>query len=219
VEITMNEDRPEPAAKAKRSATLTREKILKAATKEFAAKGLQGARVDTIALRSGANKNMIYHYFGSKDGLFGAVLERMYSTIRTHQGRLDIEDLNPEDGIRVLVEMTFDVFAKHPEFISLLSSENLAKAQHIRKSERILSMYHPLTASIEKLLEKGATQGSFRAGLSPADLYISISALANYHISNRYTLSALFGFDVNEPEYRSQRREHAVEMILRYVRS
>ena len=204
--------------RAKRSAHLTREKILKAATREFSAKGLEGARVDTIALRSGSNKNMIYHYFGSKDALFKAVLEEMYSTIRTYQERLEVEDLDPEDGIRVLVEMTFEAFAKHPEFISLLSSENLTKAAHVRKSPQILSMYHPLTAAIEKILEKGAAQGVFRTDLDAADLYISISALANYHISNRYTLSALFGFDVNAPDNRVRRRDNAVEMIVRYVR-
>jgi AcrR family transcriptional regulator len=205
--------------KAKRSAPLTREKILKAATKEFSAEGLQGARVDRIALLSGANKNMIYHYFGSKDGLFQAVLERMYATIRAHQERLEIDDIEPEDGIRVLVEMTFEVFAKHPNFISLLASENLAKAQHIRKSDRILDMYHPLTAAIRRLLEKGVAQKKFRDSISAADLYISISALSNYHISNRHTLSALFGFDVNAPEHRVRRREEAVAMVLRYLRT
>lgn len=204
---------------ARRRQPLTRDKLLKAAIKEFAAKGLEGARVDAIALRAGSNKNMIYHYFGSKDGLFEAVLEQMYSTIRAHQSRLAIDDLEPRSAIAALVEMTFEVFAKHPEFISLLSSENLVKAQHVRNSQKIRNMYNPLISAIETILETGVKQDIFRPGLSAADLYISISALANYHISNRYTLSALFGFDVNGRGYRVQRRNHAVEMTLRYIQA
>jgi TetR/AcrR family transcriptional regulator len=61
---------------AARNPERTRARILSAARREFAAKGIAGARVDAIARRAGVNKRMLYHYFGSKDGLFVAVLQR-----------------------------------------------------------------------------------------------------------------------------------------------
>jgi AcrR family transcriptional regulator len=204
--------------KHRRNGRLTRNRILDTATQEFSIKGLEGARVDEIALRSGSNKNMIYHYFASKDGLFEAVLVRMYSTIRSRQSVVEIENLTPTDGMRSLVDFTFNVFYEHPEFISLLTSENLVKAKHVRASGLIMEMYNPLTATIEKLLALGAAEGVFRAGIMPVDVYISLSAIASYHISNRHTLSAIFGTDINSATHREQRRAHVAEMILCYLK-
>ncbi len=207
----------EQRTRARRNGPLTRQRILAAATKEFAAKGLEGARVDEIALRSRANKNMIYHYYSSKDGLFQAVLEEMYSTIRTHQGDMEISKLAPAAGMRVLVESMFDVFQKFPEFISLLQSENLARAAHIKSSAKIAALYNPFTTILKDLLRRGGAEGVFRPDINPIDLYVSISSLAAYHISNRYTLSALFGTNIASIAAARRRRSHVVDVILRYV--
>jgi TetR/AcrR family transcriptional regulator len=208
----------EKKKRARRNGGLTRQRILAAATKEFAAKGLEGARVDEIALRSRANKNMIYHYYKSKDGLFQAVLEEMYGTIRTHQGDMEIKNLGPTEGMRVLVESMFDVFHRFPDFVSLLQSENLAKAEHIKSSAKIAALYNPLAAILGDLLRRGSVEGVFRGAINPIDLYVSIASLAAYHISNRYTLSALFGTDIGSARAVRRRRSHVVEVILRSVR-
>jgi TetR/AcrR family transcriptional regulator len=197
---------------------LTRQRILAAATKEFAAKGLEGARVDEIALRARANKNMIYHYYNSKDGLFQAVLEEMYSTIRTHQGDAKLKDLDPTRGMRVLVENMFDVFHQFPDFVSLLQSENLAKARHIKSSAKITALYNPLAILLQTLLGRGSIEGVFRSAINPIDLYVSIASLSAYHISNRYTLSAVFAIDIGSPKAVRRRRAHVVDVILRYIR-
>jgi TetR/AcrR family transcriptional regulator len=209
----------EKRKRARRDGGLTRQRILAAATKEFAAKGLEGARVDEIALRSRANKNMIYHYYRSKDGLFQAVLEEMYGTIRTHQGDREIENLSPAKGMRVLVESMFDVFHRFPDFVSLLQSENLAKAEHIKSSARIAALYNPLAAILGGVLRRGSADGVFRSTIDPINLYVSIASLAAYHISNRYTLSALFGTDIGSARAVRRRRSHVVDVILRYVRN
>lgn len=201
----------------KRNAERMREKVLVAATREFATKGLGGARVDRIAARYGANKNMIYHYFKSKDGLFAAVLERMYATIRTRQHNIEAQRMEPLAGIRALVEFTVDVFDDHPEFVNLLNSENLAKGRHIKRSKKIVAMYNPLVSAINSLLRRGKAAGLFRSGVSAVDLYISMAAIASYYISNRYTLSALFGFDVNAPARRNMRRQYITEMVISYL--
>jgi len=204
---------------AQRKRLTTKDKILAAATKLFAAKGLEGARVDEIAQRSGANKNMIYHYFGSKEGLFEAVLERMYETIRSRQRDFQVLEMAPEEGMRALAEFTFDIFVEIPEFISLMNSENLCKAKHIKGSPSIVPMYNPLLATINELLRRGQEAGVFRENIDAVDLYISISGLGAYYISNRYSFSALFGTELMAPERLRQRHQHVIEMILRYVRA
>ena len=66
-----------------RDADRTRTAILAAATEEFSAHGLSGARVDRIATRAKSNKRMLYYYFGGKEALYLAVLEGAYERIRT----------------------------------------------------------------------------------------------------------------------------------------
>ena len=160
---------------------------------------------------------MIYHYYGSKDGLFQAVLEEMYGTIRAHQTDTKLSNLNPVEAARLLVESMFDVFCKFPAFISLLQSENLAKARHVRRSRKIAALYNPFVVMLRGLLRRGSREGAFRASIDPIDLYVSIASLAAYHISNRYTLSALFGIDIGVPRAVRRRRAHIVDVILRYI--
>jgi TetR/AcrR family transcriptional regulator len=203
--------------RVRRNSAVTRGKILATATTEFAAKGFEGARVDEIALQAGANKNMIYHYFGSKDGLFQAVLEQMYRTIRNRHKDLEIRSIEPVEGMRVLVLRMFDVFGDFPQFISLLQSENLAEARHIKTSHEVREMYDPLIATLKDLLHRGTDAGVFRSDIDPIDLYVSMAALSTYHISNQHTLSALFGTNIGSVKAVRKRRAHVLDMALRFV--
>jgi TetR/AcrR family transcriptional regulator len=204
---------------AKRDSARTMERILAAGMKEFAEKGLAGARVDKIARRSGLNKNMIYHYFGSKEGLFEAVLERMYASIRERQHDLQLRDMAPEEGMRALIEFTFDAFVERPEFTSLINTENLCKARHIKRSPKILALYEPLLETINDLLRRGEATGVFRPAVDPVDLYVSIVSLGEYYLSHRYTLSALLRADLTSESRLGQRYAHVVDMVLGYLRA
>src|SRR5919197_2568080 len=93
----------------------TREAILAAAQDEFAAKGLSGGRVDAIAKRAGANKRMIYHYFGSKQGLYLAAVERVYEGLRGTERTLDLAHLKPEAAIQRLGGVNFCLTRAPPE--------------------------------------------------------------------------------------------------------
>lgn len=209
----------DPAPRQRRDASATRMKILAAALREFADKGFDGARIDEIAIRSGVNKNMLYHYFGNKEQLFTAVLERVYDTLRSRQSDLSIRGMEPEEGMRRLVEFTGKVWADSPDFLRLLSSENLHQARHVRQSNKIIRMYNPLLETINELLARGVEKGVFRKGVDPIDLYISISALSAHYVANRYTFEAIFDADLMAPKRVRQRLRHAADMILRYVRA
>ena len=205
-------------ASSSRDPERTQASILAAATAEFTAKGLGGARVDEIARRARVNKRMIYHYFGDKDGLYLAVLETAYAGIRTAELGLRLSDKNPVEGMRELVLFTWRYFIDHPEFLSLLGTENLHRAAYLKKSRKIRDLHSPLVGMIADLLERGAKQGVFRRNVDPVELYISIAALGFFYMSNRFTLSTIFGRDLIAPESLVARGKHIVEMVLAYLR-
>ncbi|MFM0501755.1 TetR/AcrR family transcriptional regulator [Paraburkholderia caffeinilytica] len=201
----------------RKSSDGTRKIILDAALEVFSEKGYDGARVDEIALRTGLNKNVLYHHFGNKDELFKAVLEHMYQVIRERQNDLQSRDLDPVSGMRKLVMFTGRIWVQHPQFLRLLHSENLLEGRHVKQSDVIYNMYSPLTATINDLLTRGQAAGVFRDNIDPVDLYISISALTAHYISNRYTFEGIFKMSLMSPQRIKHRLEHAADMILRFL--
>ena len=196
----------------------TRQRILDAATAEFARYGLGGARVDRIAARAGANKRMLYYYFGNKDDLFLAVLEDSYARIRSAERALHLTDVDPREAMRRLVEFTWRYYLQHPEFLNLLNSENLHRGRHVRRSKNVVAMHSPFVAMIREVLERGVRAGEFRRGVDPVQLYISIAGLGYFYLSNRHTLSVIFERDLMLPRHKNVRLHHMVELVLGYLR-
>src|SRR5262245_32679970 len=197
----------------------TRQRILAAATEEFARYGLGGARVDRIAERAGANKRMLYYYYRDKDNLFLAALEGRYAHIRAAERSLDLEHLEPRLALRRLVEFTWNYFLEHPEFMTLLNSENLHKGRHVQRSRSVPRMHTPLVETLGAVLRRGEKQGVFRRGIDPVQLYISIAGEGYFYLSNRYTLSQIFGRDLMARGALAERARHNAEMILNAVGS
>jgi AcrR family transcriptional regulator len=196
----------------------TRRRILDAATAEFARAGLGGARVDRIAARSRANKRMLYYYFGSKEALFLAALEESYARIRSAERDLDLEHSDPREALRRLVDFTWRYFVENPEFMTLLNSENLHKGRHVKRSRRVREMHSPLVETLRAILRRGERAGLFRRGLDPVQLYISIAGEGYFYLSNRYTLSRIFGRDLMDRRALASRARHNADMILNAVR-
>ena len=213
-------------AKKEKSVTTTRTNdpmrtmtgILEVATKEFADKGLSGARIDAIAEATRTSKRMIYYYFSSKEGLYLAVLEEAYRMMRHTESQLHLEDLEPEQALRTLVEFTFDHHNANEDYIRLVMSENIERGAYLTKSTTIRELNAPAILAIERLYERGVLQGVFRAGLNPLDIHASISALTFFNVSNQYTFGLIFENNGERPESAALRRASISEMILRYVR-
>jgi AcrR family transcriptional regulator len=195
----------------------TRAMILAAATEEFMRRGLDGARVDAIAARAGTNKRMLYHYFGDKEGLYLAVLEEVYAGIRSAERSLDLTHRAPAEGLRELALFTWRYFLDHPEFLSLLATENLHGARHLRRSTRVLEMHSTLQSELADVLRRGAAEGTFRPGIDPVEVYITIAALGFFYLSNRHTLSTIFARDLTAPERMARWEEHIVATTLASV--
>ena len=212
----MKDDAQTVAKPRTRNAALTKENILKVATREFAERGYDGASIEAIVLTCKISKNLIYHYFDSKEGLFIEVMERAYGAMRGRQNELSLSG-DPVRDMRELVQKTVQHFIDQPDFHLLLSTENLHKAAHIRKSTVISQMFNPLRAALSKILEQGKEQGVFRQDAEWVDLYVSISGLGAYFITNRYTLSYVLGVDLDSPERKASRLKHASDVILSYL--
>jgi AcrR family transcriptional regulator len=200
-----------------RDADRSRQKILLAASLEFAEFGLSGARVDRIAEKSGLNKRLIYYYFESKDVLFTAVLENAYSEIRDAERNLKLAELDPIEAIKRLLSFTWSYYLENPQFISLLNSENLLRGQHINSSQQTKATNSGLIEILGAVLEKGRATGAFRGGIDPVQLYISIAGLAYFYLSNQHTLGAIFDRNLISPKALDQRLSHMQELVMGYV--
>ncbi len=214
---------PEGEAPAGRSrkpdAERTRREILAAARQEFAENGLSGARVDTIAARMRTNKRMIYYYFGSKEGLYLATLEQVYRDIRSVEQELDLDRLTPSDAVRRIIEFTFDYQETHPDFIRLVSIENIHNGKHLAQSERLRSLNMSVIQRLDGILQRGRRSGVFRSDIDPVDLHMMISAFCFFRVSNRHTFGALFGCDFTAPELRKKHKRMIGDAIVGLLES
>lgn len=200
-----------------RDAAATQMRILAAAKIEFAAKGLGGARVDVIAERADANKRMIYHYFGSKEALFQRVVEEAYRDIREAEQKLELDHLPATEALEKLVIFTWEYYLKNPEFITLVNSENLHEARHIKKSTVIPDLSRRFVAMVQSILDRGVKEGVFRDGLDAVQLNITIAAIGYYYLTNRHTGSIVFERDLMRPAALDARLAFNLETILRLV--
>jgi AcrR family transcriptional regulator len=213
---------PEAEAPAGRSrkpdAERTRREILAAARQEFSDHGLSGARVDAIAARMRTNKRMIYYYFGSKEGLYRAVLALCYERIRTIEVEIDTDALPPDEALRRIVRTTFDYHIEHPDFVRLVMNENIHHGEHIAQLPNLKARNRTVITMLRKVIDRGVAAGMFRPDLDPVELHMSMSALSFFPVSNRYTFSHLFGKDLGSTKALQARREIAVDTIERWCR-
>jgi AcrR family transcriptional regulator len=176
------------------------------------------ARVDAIAERAGINKRMLYHYFGDKEQLYLAVLEEAYVGIRTAEKSLNLSDLEPEQGIAELAMFTWGYFLEHPEFLSLLGTENLHRARWLRQSTRLKELHSSFIDKLSDLLQRGKAGGLFRPDVDPLNLYLTIAALGYFYLSNQYTLSTIFGRDLMDKSNLDVWQRHIVHVTLASIR-
>src|SRR4051795_5889096 len=197
----------------------TRAEILDVATEHFAEHGYSGARVDEIAEQTRTTKRMLYYYFDSKAGLYTEVLERAYAQIRTAERDVDVEHLAPAAAIRRLAELTFDHHEAHPDFIRLVSIENIHRAEHMRGAGRFADLNPPALDVIGRILTRGRADGTFTRDAEAIDVHMMISAFCVFRLANRHTWTTLFGRDPLDPALRDRYRRMAGDMVVDYLTS
>lgn len=208
-----------PAKPPRRSHAQAREEaieqIIDIATAEFVEKGLAGARIDEIAGK--ATKRKIYYYFGGKDELYRAVLERAYLRMRASENTVDLSEGTASEALRRLIEHDVRYHSQHPELVRLVMNENIHRGEHLRQIETIREKNQPVIDVLRKVIDRGGAEGEFRAGIDPVELHMNISALAFYNVSNQYTFAHNFGIDMTSPEAVSRRASQVADIILAWV--
>jgi AcrR family transcriptional regulator len=200
-----------------RDAERTRADILAVATSEFADRGYAGARINEIADKTSTTKRMIYYYFGGKEQLYVAVLEQAYSRIRGLEQQLDVEHLDPVEAIRELAGLTFDHHESHPDFIRLVSIENIHHAEHIAHSEVLSGLANPAVDVLGAILDRGWAAGLFRDDVDALDVHQVISAFCVFRTANRHTFGAIFGRDLLDPAQRDHQRRMLGDLVVAYL--
>ena len=196
-----------------------RARIVQAAIDEFAARGFKGASMDAIAARTHTTRALINYYFGSKEKLYIAVLEHVYSGIREAEGRLDLDHLAPDDAIRRIVEFTFNYYLGHEGFVRLVVAENQARGRHLKKSKVMRSLNRPIVDTLGRVIARGQAAGVFRAGVDPVEVHKAIAALGMFNVTNQYTFGAIFQREMGSRGDARARCVHVADMILRYLRA
>jgi len=204
---------PPAGGERRRDRDRTRTDILDTATAEFAERGFDGARVDEIAARTRTTKRMIYYYFGGKKKLYVEVLERAYARIRAAEQTVIVDHLDPVTAIRRIAEVTFDHHEAHPDFVRLVSTENIHNAEHIAEMAGLVRVNTPAIRLLDEILARGREQGAFRDDIDSIDVHMLISGFCFFRVANRHTFRAIFGRDLVDPD----RREHYRRMLGDFV--
>jgi AcrR family transcriptional regulator len=207
-----------PEGRRKYDPEETKRNILDIATQEFSAMGLTGARVDAIAERTNTTKRMLYYYFGSKEGLYEAVLEQVYGDIRALEQELHLAEMTPEEALREFVGFTFDYHDKHRDFVRLVTIENIHGAKYIEQSKTFKARNATVVKTIEDLIARGVRAGAFREDIDPIDLHLLISSMCFHRVANRHTWGAAFGRDPSGQRSRARHREMIIDSVLRFMR-
>ncbi len=203
--------------KVKRDPAATKERILRAGMAEFGTKGYGGARTALVAKRAKCNIRMIYHYFGGKQNLYIACLDRVYSRIRAEERYLNLRKLGPVEAVQRLVLFTFDHMRSNPEFVHIAGVENTQRGKFVKQLPLVANAAIDLVETIEEILERGVNENLFREGIDAFQLYISILSLSYLHLSNRHTITITYGRDVSDPDWLNERRKHVCDLVLSYV--
>ena len=198
--------------------------ILEVATREFAAHGLAGARIEKIQQQTRTSKRMIYYHFGSKEGLYRAVIERAFELAREVDKNFDPEAGSPEQALKRITNNAFEAFIKNPHFVRLLSFENLAGAPFIRESKHASRLNRLAMADLESVLKRGQANGSIRLDIKPLDVYINMVGLCFYHVAHHAGyLAAGFGskesVNINSNTFHQTRKKAIEDTCWRYVKA
>lgn len=201
----------------KKDPQAVKENILAIATEEFAAHGLSGANINEIARKTSTSKRMIYYYFGDKEGLYCAVLEGVYGSLRSSEDLLDVAGLEPVEALRRLVEATFDAHANAPHFIRLVMIENIHNGDYLRKSDIVPKLNRSIIDKLEEVCLRGKAQGVFRDGADALELHWLVSSFSFYNVSNKATFSASFGTSIYSQDHQLILKKKATDMVLSAV--
>lgn len=199
--------------KRPRNAARTRQRLLKAAIRLFAEHGYHGVAVDQIVIEAKVNKRMVYHYFGSKDGLFRAAFRQVYDRLGLVESYAIERGRGPREKLTRLVESYFQFLDNDPVYTRFLLWANVEKGQYIRKDEKVLTKA-PFFEQFRMIVEDGIRTGEFNRDLNITQLLIHLIGLCFIYHSNQYSLSQGLGIDLGSREVKAEGLNQVIRLIF-----
>ncbi|AMO77665.1 TetR family transcriptional regulator [Pseudomonas sp. R3.Fl] len=189
-------------------------RLIEVARLEFAKKGLTGVRMEELAREAGITKQLVYHYYGSKEGLFIAVLDECSERVMSELVELDVDLLPPMQAMQGMLNHFFDQY-RHDPLLGALALEGIHYHNtHETPRNRFLELTPRLIDKLDGILRRGAEAGDFKAGINPR-LFLATAALVTTGwFTNRYSMSALAGLDTTSEEGMTTWRQHSADFIL-----
>ncbi|MCA8907944.1 MAG: TetR family transcriptional regulator [Rhodospirillaceae bacterium] len=206
-----------PSRSWKQNPEAVRADILRAATAQFARHGLAGTPIQDIADQTNTSKRMIFYYFGDKEGLYRAVLEKAYREVRDGEKKLNLEGLQPIEALIRLVEFSFEHHRANWDFIRLVMIENIHGSEHLANVEGLSKINSTVIDQLSNICDAGKKAGIFRTDVSALSLHWQISAMCFFNVSNRPTFSTLFGDDLFTEKAQAQLCDQIVRSVLAAV--
>ena len=194
-----------------------RARILAAAIAEFASRGYKGASMDAIAARTQTTRGLINYYFGSKELLYLAVLERVYAEIRDAERGLELDALPPAEAMHRIVDFTFDYYVEHEYFVRLVVAENQARGHHMKRFPSLRTLNRPIVDTLGRVLARGQAEGTFRRDIDPIDVHMAIAALGMFNVTNQYTFGTLFQRDMGGKGNVARRRQLVADIVQSWL--
>jgi AcrR family transcriptional regulator len=181
-----------------------RTRILDAALDEFAAHGFAGARINRITSAAGANKQLIYYYFKSKEGLYENVLKRVYGEL------IEADKAVPKDLEHDLL-FWMDFHNAHPYLIRLMEWDGLTRSRNGKVAHMPRNMWGP---PMQRFESKRGVSGWPR-GFHRSQTLIAALALETWPIAFPEVCRQITGMDPHDPRFIRDRRK----FIAAFVRS
>lgn len=193
--------------------------ILESALSVFANFGFKGASIEAITDKTQTSKRMIYYHFGSKEGLYQAVLDYAYSKVRARNNKQDFSKEDPLEALSAFAANAFELFNGFPDFVRIVLQENLQGSMHLQNAEEIIKVNRDNLALLNEILDKGKEMGVIRKEVTPLNVYMNFTGLCSHNVSSRNAYKALFGVDLSTPENLADRKASICDAIVRYVKA
>lgn len=192
----------------------TIKRILEAAAEEFGDRGIEGARIEQVAQRSGVTKQLIYYYFQTKAQLYEAALDAISERAVEEILALRFEDLTPLAGIELLFQRIFDQYCTHRYLAMLTLDQNVHGCAHISRRGDLRRSTPRIVAAFGKLIERGVARGEIRAGIDPECYFAFAFVMLTGCFFSGPTLSVYINRDLTSDQGIATWGRNALKFIL-----
>ncbi len=191
----------------------SRASILKAAVSEFAENGIAGARTDAIARAAHVNKALLYYYFKDKNALYEAVLDHVFSGLRTRVMPVLESELPPRQKMLQYLGTYFDYIAANPRFPRVVQGEWMRSGAGAARMQRVARQYfRPIFGKLVGVLQEGIRAGEFRP-VNPIDFLPSVAAIIVFYFSAAPLMKTLMKVDPLSEQRIRERRTFVLDFI------